>query len=48
MSNNEKEWTVKIVGYVTVFDETKEGAEDWVMNNIDAGLVEITAEETKA
>ena len=48
MSDNEKEWTVKIVGYYTVFDETKEGAEDWVRNNIDAGLVEITAEETKA
>tara|TARA_Y100000593_G_scaffold36553_1_gene71037 strand:+ start:392 stop:535 length:144 start_codon:yes stop_codon:yes gene_type:complete len=47
MNENEKEWTVKIVGYVTVMDETKEGAEEWVFNNLDAGLVEITAKEEK-
>ena len=33
---NEKEWTVEISGCMTVFDETKEGAEDWVFRNIDA------------
>lgn len=48
INKEEKEWTVKILGYVTVFDETKEGAEDWVFKNIDAGLVEITAEDAES
>ena len=41
----EKEWTVDIVGQVTVYDETKEGAEEWVASNINIDWFDIKAED---
>ena len=49
MEENEKEWTVKIECDVTVFDETKEGAEHFVFINSEGFLRRhhFTAQEEK-
>ena len=43
----EKEWEVTISGTTTVYDETKEGAEQWVAHNLDQCHLDIEAEDNE-
>ena len=43
----EKEWTVTVSGEMIVYDETKEGAEQWVAHNLDEMSFDIEAEDNE-
>ena len=43
----EKEWTVTISGTTTVYDETKDGAEVWVAQNLDQCYLDIKAKDNE-
>ena len=45
MKTELKEWTVTIMGEVTVYDATKEGAEQWVADNLSSFNIDIQAED---
>tara|TARA_B100001123_G_C15316598_1_gene1026318 strand:- start:2246 stop:2416 length:171 start_codon:yes stop_codon:yes gene_type:complete len=47
MSHAEKEWTVTVTAKAIVYDETKEGAEQWVAHNLDEMSFDIEAEDNE-